>query len=75
MQLRIAFSAVADLTSTTWDGGLDDDVLGLQGFYVNHAPDGANRSPRASAMSLNSICRAAKLPTLANRQLRGARGR
>eukprot|EP00240_Pyramimonas_obovata_P001514 CAMPEP_0118942270 /NCGR_PEP_ID=MMETSP1169-20130426/35837_1 /TAXON_ID=36882 /ORGANISM="Pyramimonas obovata, Strain CCMP722" /LENGTH=495 /DNA_ID=CAMNT_0006887263 /DNA_START=376 /DNA_END=1866 /DNA_ORIENTATION=- len=45
-----------------------------RGFYVNHAPDGANRSPRANAMSLNSVCRAAKLPTLANRQLRAARG-
>ena len=42
-----------------------------RGFYVNHAPGGANKSPAAKAMSLNSVCTAARLPTLANMRLKG----
>ena len=40
-----------------------------KGFYVNHAPDGANKSPKAKAMSVKQTCKAATLPTLANRRL------
>ena len=42
-----------------------------RGFYVNHAPEGANKSPRAKAMPLRSVCPAARLPTLANQKLKG----
>ena len=42
-----------------------------RGFYVNHAPGGANKSPAAKAMSLASVCTAAKLPTTANLRLKG----
>ena len=41
-----------------------------KGFYVNHAPEGANKSPRAKAMSLKQTCKAAALPTLANNRLK-----
>jgi len=40
-----------------------------RGFYVNHAPEGANRSFKAKAMPLSKVCKAALLPTLANRRL------
>jgi|TARA_B100001175_G_scaffold316065_2_gene329038 hypothetical protein len=40
-----------------------------KGFYVNHAPEGANKSPKAKAMSVKQTCKAATLPTLANKRL------
>ena len=46
-----------------------------RGFYTNHAPGGANRSPHAKVMSLGSVCPAARLPTVLNHQrLRGNKG-
>jgi len=46
-----------------------------RGFYTNHAPGGANKSPAAKAMSPSSVCAAARLPTSANQQLKSARQR
>jgi hypothetical protein len=40
-----------------------------KGFYVNHAPEGANKSPKAKAMTTRQICKAAALPNLANKRL------
>jgi hypothetical protein len=41
-----------------------------RGFYTNHAPAGANKSPAAKAMPVARTCPAARLPTAANHRLK-----